>query len=278
MRQRIPLPYVQSMEDHTASSSPRVTRPRADPLWEAAHNRAESRVRITWLAPIAMVCAFAIVSLIAATLPQPPHTMTSAAVFHGDVDATSAGASSVTNVARRPSQDCDGSCEFSSAGSADLHAFDRNGPGVLHVLYLEARWTKPKLRTLRRHTELWQQTVTVRAAQTQDRRPIVMEHWSSDLPVADVKLTTTAQSATFTVAVSQLEKLRPGRLYRTQVLLRSPRDLDGDVWHYSEHIERTAPDGRDVRMQGGESSTPRRGIAGWCPDCYVVWDVAGKER
>lgn len=278
MRQCMSLPYVQSMEDHTVSNVPCLTRPPANRPWEAAHETAASRVRIAWLTPVAMVCALAIVSLIAATLPEPLHTMASPAVSRGDVDATSAGASSAASAARRLPHGCDGTCEFSSAGSADLHAFDRTGPGVLHVLYLEARWTKPRLRTLRRDTEVWQQTVTMRAAQIEDRRPIVMEHWSSDLAMADVKLTATEQSVSFTVTVSKLGKLRPGRLYRTQILLRSPRDLDGDVWHYSEHIEGTATRGQQVRVQGGKSSAPRRGISGWCPDCYVVWDVGEKGR
>jgi hypothetical protein len=227
---------------------------------------------VRWLVlVITMASTFATVAATTPVLSQqrPLDPQLSAAVAATDSRPTPAPV-----VGRRDPEDCRATCEFSSWGSADLHAFDHGGAGVLHVLYLEARWTKPQVRRLRRHADAWQQKVTLRAAQAGTDRPIVVEHSASDLPASRVDLIAGARPVTFTVTMSSPEKVRAGHLYRTQVLVRAPHDLDGSVWHYSEHIDHHGPDREADGFTADASSTPRRGTSGWCSQCFVVWDVA----
>lgn len=186
--------------------------------------------------------------------------------------AATAVSLSATTVAGVGPEQCPTMCEFSSAGSADLHAFHYGDAAVLHALYLEARWTRPALRKLQNRVEAWRQTMTVELPEATDPNAVRVYHWASDLPGARVDtVTVTADAVTFTVTTGRPTKLRAGRLYRTQLLIQAHRDLDGSIWHYSEEIDRRDLDGETEQSVVDQSSAPRRGTAGWCPRCYVEW-------
>lgn len=274
MRRAAQLPYVERMDTQIVSDPVHPGSPPQDQAWESSARQPSSRAdaRVPVLA-VATAGALALLSVAAAMLPQPHPAATGVGI---DVAAeTAAERPPATPGERRAPGACGGTCEFSSAGSAELHAFDHGEEGVLHVLHLEARWTQPKLRKLRGRAEAWQQAMTVHLFHDQDAGSVVMDHWSSDLPSARVATNESTGSVTIAVTVDRLEKLRPGRLYRTQVLLRSPRDLDGAVWHSTEHVGQTVAVGGERRFQAEQSSTPRRGISGWCPQCYATWDLDG---
>ena len=155
----------------------------------------------------------------------------------------------------------------SSAGSVDLHAFDRAGPGVGHLLYLEASWTAADLRGLRRHPRAWSQVVTVDLPLGVDPAQVEIEHVAGDLPGrASIRRSSTATAVTITLRVPRSAALRVAHRYATQILLRAPRSLDGARYVYRERIGRGAP------------SPGRTGIGGVCADCYVTWDTNGGQR
>lgn len=179
---------------------------------------------------------------------------------------------SASTVAQAAPEQCPPMCEFSSAGSADLHAFDYGEAAVLHALYLDAQWTRPALRRLQDRVEVWRQTVTVELPEATDPDSVVVYHWASDLPRPRVdKLTATDDTVTFTVSTDVPTKLRSQRLYRTQVLIQADDDLDGSIWHYSEQIDLRRSDAGAGRFVVDASSAARSGTAGWCPKCYVAW-------
>ena len=155
--------------------------------------------------------------------------------------------------------------EFSSAGSADFHAFDHAPDGVTHVLFLEARWSPRDLGELRDRAQAWRQAVTLDLPGGGD---VVLQHWAGDLPDAAVEVRRES-GGSLTISVTSLapHRLRAGRLYRTQVLVRADASLDGVAWSYREQLDGDSTGA----FEADAASAPRAGTTGWCSDCYVVW-------
>ena len=198
------------------------------------------------------------------------------ALDHGR--ATETPATAADGVLSRHPADCGGACEFSSSGSADLHAIEQRDDAVVHMLYLESRWTTARLRRLQAQGGSWRQTVTVRGPWRAGDRPVALDDWGSDMPGARVAVhPADAGTVRITVTASP-QKIRAGRLYRTQVLLESGRNLDGDAWHYREDIGSVRPTRRGPEFEVEASSAPRPGMGGWCATCYVEWTIGGPRR
>lgn len=278
MRVSVGFPYRRRMVTQTVLEQERVSHDE-HATWETPPRpqRRRAPVRVPVVAAVAASIA-GVLALGVGAPAEPSDRLKSGTETGGARAPVAAQVAPAHSVVKRAPDDCHAVCEFSSSGSADLHAFHHDEAGTTHVAYLEARWTRRTLRTLRSAAVAWRQTVTVALPDAWSTTRVDVDHWASDLPAARVELTPDSGVLALTVTSDQLDKIRAGEIYRTQVLIQAPRNLDGVAWQYHEELEARKPRHRDVGFEVAAASSPRRGVGGWGPRHYVAWDVPAREH
>ncbi len=166
-----------------------------------------------------------------------------------------------------------------TSGGADFHWYARSlGPYAYlnyHAIFMDAVWGTDYSRSyLVDADDGFEQNMVFDYARCQpEGYSIEVDSWGSDLPGAYLeKLTVDDASPTVAVGSAEARRIVVGRFYRSQIIVRSPNNLDGFRWKYYEQIDRDR-----VRLNGDSGSFPdessnfRRGTIGTCSTCYKNW-------